>query len=343
MTENHVYETLAGKFNHGQHTPLFHRLLRKMLTPEDARLLLALPATPDELASKLGQAPDILEKRLGTLVSKGVVVRRRRGYALPQNIPHLHDGVVTVAGVDSEVLDLWREFREAESDVWVGWLTEQKVAQFRVLPAWRALEKVAPADVLPCENVKGIVERTEFIGLINCPCRAAVRKCDTPVETCLQFNKGGEYMVGVRGVGREIKVSQALALIDRSMELGLVHIALNTAVDPPSLCSCCGDCCCIIEPLKHAGVMAKGLAKSRYEAVVDQEACNGCQTCVDRCQFDAIEMVKSPGSKKLKAAVDSDKCFGCGECVIKCDTGALTLKVVRPPQHILEPGKASLY
>lgn len=75
--------------------------------------------------------------------------------------------------------------------------------------------------------------------------------------------------------------------------------------------------------------------KSRYQSTVDPELCDGCQTCVERCIFGAIEMVRVPGSKKLKAYVDPDKCYGCGGCVIKCPVeGALTLKLVRPKEHI---------
>jgi NAD-dependent dihydropyrimidine dehydrogenase PreA subunit len=67
---------------------------------------------------------------------------------------------------------------------------------------------------------------------------------------------------------------------------------------------------------------------------VDQGPCDGCQTCIDRCQYNAIEMVKVPGSKRLKAFVDPELCFGCGVCVLKCDTGAMTMSMVRPPEHI---------
>jgi len=36
------------------------------------------------------------------------------------------------------------------------------------------------------------------------------------------------------------------------------------------------------------------------QAIVDQDKCNGCQDCVDRRQFDAIEMIraKTPTTKK---------------------------------------------
>ena len=79
------------------------------------------------------------------------------------------------------------------------------------------------------------------------------------------------------------------------------------------------------------------LPKSRFQAMVDQDLCNGCQVCVDRCQFDAIEMVRPEGSKKYKAVVDAEKCWGCGACYIKCAPVAITLELVRPAAHIPQP------
>ena len=65
------------------------------------------------------------------------------------------------------------------------------------------------------------------------------------------------------------------------------------------------------------------------------ESCVGCQECVDRCFFDAIEMKKVPGSKKLKAFVNEEKCMGCGLCVIGCEQKALIFDLVKPPEYIL--------
>jgi NAD-dependent dihydropyrimidine dehydrogenase PreA subunit len=84
--------------------------------------------------------------------------------------------------------------------------------------------------------------------------------------------------------------------------------------------------------------------KSRFQAIVDQDKCIGCQDCVERCQFDAIEMVKPEASKagkkskKMKAQIIPDNCWGCGVCVVTCDkTNALAMKEVRPPEHIPAP------
>ena len=120
-----------------------------------------------------------------------------------------------------------------------------------------------------------------------------------------------------------------------------------------------------VTPLDIVGApLEKRWSKSRFIAVVDEDACIGCQICVDRCHFDAIEMVKPEGavrqaqeshqahgpeqgrrakkSKKLKAKVDPDACFGCGACVPGCDkANALSMKCVRPPDHIPDRNVAS--
>jgi H+/Na+-translocating ferredoxin:NAD+ oxidoreductase subunit B len=60
----------------------------------------------------------------------------------------------------------------------------------------------------------------------------------------------------------------------------------------------------------------------------------GCQDCVDRCPFDAIEMDKVEGSRRLEAVITDDDCFGRGICVVGCEPEALKMKVERPAEFI---------
>jgi ferredoxin len=54
-------------------------------------------------------------------------------------------------------------------------------------------------------------------------------------------------------------------------------------------------------------------------AKIDADACTGCETCVDACPEEAIEM------KDDIAVVDADSCSDCGTCVDVCPTEAITM------------------
>lgn len=53
------------------------------------------------------------------------------------------------------------------------------------------------------------------------------------------------------------------------------------------------------------------------KAVVEKDACVGCETCVGTCPVEAISMVDG------KALVD-ESCIECGSCVSVCPVSAIT-------------------
>jgi heterodisulfide reductase subunit A-like polyferredoxin len=90
----------------------------------------------------------------------------------------------------------------------------------------------------------------------------------------------------------------------------------------------------VVNSVTKYDTLKQVISKTRYEAKVDSEICNGCQLCIDLCNFDAIEMIKPEGSKKYKAQIDPGKCWGCGVCYTACVPEAISLKLVRPPTYI---------
>jgi len=54
-------------------------------------------------------------------------------------------------------------------------------------------------------------------------------------------------------------------------------------------------------------------------AIVNEENCSGCASCVDACPTSAIAMVDS------KAKVKVDDCTSCGACESACPTGAISV------------------
>ncbi|MDW8036168.1 MAG: 4Fe-4S binding protein, partial [Candidatus Korarchaeum sp.] len=61
--------------------------------------------------------------------------------------------------------------------------------------------------------------------------------------------------------------------------------------------------------------------KAEYVAEVDPDLCQGCKSCVSRCQFGAIRFSPTLG----RVMIDLTKCFGCGLCRDICRYNAIKL------------------
>jgi heterodisulfide reductase subunit A len=57
-------------------------------------------------------------------------------------------------------------------------------------------------------------------------------------------------------------------------------------------------------------------------AVVDEELCSGCKTCISLCPYTAISFIEEVGEKGV-ARVNEALCKGCGTCVAACPAGAI--------------------
>jgi ferredoxin len=109
---------------------------------------------------------------------------------------------------------------------------------------------------------------------------------------------------------------------------GLVHTVTNHRTLGHIICNCCADCC-INWPGPRTSPVGFA-APSRFAAVVDPDLCTACETCLDRCYFDALKLEDDI------AQVDEEKCMGCGLCVVTCPTEAMTLKALRGEDFVPE-------
>jgi Pyruvate/2-oxoacid:ferredoxin oxidoreductase delta subunit len=354
LTTEDPYNVLMA----GLKYPDSHRLkavLEKLLTPEQARIAAALPGTPEDVAQKTGIDAKTVNKALDDLFYAGVVFPKgdfkdRQYYRFARAIAQLHDASQASKGrdvvKDKDFYQAWQDFLMNE------WYPDRgklyaKLPQphSRIVPAYQAIKEIP--DILPCEDIRELFKAQGRMAVVPCSCRyrttAVGEHCAHTAEEdlwhCIQLNRGADYALA-REAGRELNMEEAVALIDKIEADGLLHIwgNHNALAGGNVSCHCCRDCCMMTVPLDMENVpLDKMWQKSRFIAQVDQEACIGCQACVDRCQFDAIEMVKPQGlkSKKLKAKVMAEDCYGCGVCVLGCDKAhALSMKLVRPPDHI---------
>ncbi|HEY49966.1 MAG TPA: 4Fe-4S dicluster domain-containing protein [Dehalococcoidia bacterium] len=350
MSKEDTYSVLAER--HGYRDSVrYRRILEYLMTPQQAELVALLPLKYEELAHRLGIDVAKVKSELENLYSRGVIFPRN-----PENLEEasfalavvqLHDITMCSFDVDPvrdrELFELWDDFcvQEWDPDQVASWDRGEQ-PQGRIVPAYQAI--LDSPEILPCEDMREIIRSARSLAVTHCTCRrrkgAVGNNCDKSHSMVdIQFNISAEYLIS-RNAGTRLSADDALALIDDCEELGLIHTCENSTRMRPrwGMCNCCTDCCMIYQPLNRFQVpVTKCVAKSRYEARVDIDICNGCQDCADWCPFDAIEMVKTEGSKKYKASVDLEKCMGCGVCVLKCEPQALSLKLVRPAEHIPEP------
>ncbi len=342
------------------------KVLENLMTPDQAQMVAALPGTAEDVAQSTGFGAEAIQQELDGLFFKGVVFPRgdfehREFFRFARGTMQLHDATQATQERDvvrdKEFYELWHDFCINEWYVDIGKAqSSTRVAGTRIVPAYQSIKDLP--DMQPYEDFRELMKAQELIAIVPCACRyrtAAVGEpCDCFDEeegwACLQFGRGADYAIK-RGSGIELSLEKALELTDRMENDGLLHIWPNS----PKMsgfntsCQCCRDCCMAYVPLDMQEKSMDGVwAKSRYGAIVDQETCDGCQDCVERCLFDAIDMVKPEGAakrkgknaKKLKAEIDADKCWGCGNCVLVCkETHSLSMKVVRPLEHI--PGAVS--
>ncbi|RLI42514.1 hypothetical protein DRO69_10290 [Candidatus Bathyarchaeota archaeon] len=303
------------------------KILEIYLTKEEASVLLSLPGTPEEVAAKLSAEVPKVATILKELFNKGFVLYKRVDnkprYGLNNDLwssvlPDKKD----FKKLSEEVLDLWTRYHDEEL------VPSYSTRYVRVIPVEKTIS-MKWGEILPYEKLSEIFENAKTIAVTECACRTMNRKCDNPTDVCLLINEFAEIFIE-RGVAKRISKEDALSILKRCEDLGLVHQLNNTEPEGYQfLCNCCSCCCSFLRGMIIIG--KKGIsAKSRYVSSVDSELCNGCGVCVTRCQFGAMSIVDSV------AVSDKEKCFGCGLCASKCPADAIKLIPVRGPEYITE-------
>ena len=180
-------------------------------------------------------------------------------------------------------------------------------ALHRVMPARRS---VAAEWILPYDDVRQIMLSARVFTASDCICRVQQDQPGPP----LRLPPGHvPLLLRRRAPARpgDITREEALALLDRSEEIGLVHTVSNVAQGVGYVCNCCGCCCGLLRGITEYG-LEDSVAHANYYAVIDPDLCAGCGTCIERCQVHAIR------DEDGVSVVDRERCIGCGLCVTGC-------------------------
>ncbi len=316
------------------------RILKQIFTPIEAEIAACLSFRMETLetifprASAIVPTREELETHLERIMEKGGIgVKVAGGEKHYCNLP-------LVVGIYEMQLgrltpEFLRDFREYTSDrkFGLGFLSTG-LPQMRTIPVSRSIR--AEHNVSTFDEVTELVRSAEgpFV-IMPCicrdkaameghPCRVTSRR-----ETCLGIGGLGQTVL-LSGKGKEISREEALDILAENEKEGLVFQPSNSG-RAEFICSCCGCCCGMLGIQKYLP-RPLDFWSANYYAQVARAACNGCGTCLDRCQVDAVSLEGMPE----RATVDLNRCIGCGLCVTTCQREAIQLRKkpveVKPPE-----------
>lgn len=373
------YQELAARMNYDG-SKYLPRIIKKAFNLEQARVALELAIKNEEIASILSiseeeVASDLQKHQVKAIAKKlkldeetvashikrmfeiGFAVPTRRGWRWDRNMMQLKDSMNNPhydEELGDEFFDLWEAYQKVEA--YPTYYLQGRVARmglkepiFRAIPARKALEisGIPYDEIVPEDNIEELLKHYSTLAVEHCPCKRLVRDraCQSPAEVCLIMDRIAEHNLR-RNAARIVSIEEALVIHDMATEHGCYTNAESNQKVPSGtrsmICHCHWCCCDQLAPSVLMGQpLQDSVAASCYQAVVDPEKCIGCQTCVARCNFSAIQMKQVLGDlvavgAKWKAWTDPELCRGCGLCVMTCPAEARKLVQVKTGEDIPE-------
>jgi Pyruvate/2-oxoacid:ferredoxin oxidoreductase delta subunit len=172
--------------------------------------------------------------------------------------------------------------------------------------------------ILDLSEMERILRNAKKIAQHECSCRKEFGNCIDPMNGCLTIDEEADDALKHGSV--EITVEQALEALKKTHEAGLVHMAYVFSEDDKihNICSCCKCCCHSLSAALRFGYSDHVIYSTKI-ALQNQELCENCGACVDRCQFAARSFVDE------KLQYESEKCGGCGLCLSSCPNDAISM------------------
>jgi len=324
-----VYEKLAKKLD--AHPSGFPRtktgielkLLKKIFSEEEAALandMQWVPETVAQIVERTGRDPAKTAEMLQNMIIKGQV----HGFPMGKDFAFI--GLPFIVGIyffnapyiDEELAKLFEDYYKS----WAEGTLHNTPSYHRVL----SIDKSIPLEfeVFPYEKVSTILKDAKSFGLFPCMCKLQKQQidnsCNHPTNTCLVFSQMEHAFDNIPSIESLTEEGAYKALKDFE-DAGLVHTMGNFREPNPGMefiCSCCSCGCTFLRGVAELGI-ENSIAKSNFYAIVDNDVCTGCKTCIDRCHFKAISFENDT------IQIDKARCAGCGLCVTTCEPNAINL------------------
>jgi formate hydrogenlyase subunit 6/NADH:ubiquinone oxidoreductase subunit I len=307
----------APKAEDGSIHPAFIGHLELMYSPEEAEIVQHLNlfeafTSSQEVARASGKSLEHVERTLAGLPPIPLLLNFHHFY------PEVRDGDIEAAQLYEAYFvkgGFYKKYENLKGGTPVG----------RVIPVNRAIE--SNEKVLAAEEAHDYIlnHSSEELALVPCPCRTrteklGIRECkdEFPIGACIMMGAAAQHFEMV-GLGKRVSKQQALEYFDEMVELGLVGHTLNARLGDRLICLCCG-CCCSQTRGRTRWDNPDALSPSNFVPKPGED-CIGCETCAERCLFDALALDEETDQIR----VDVDKCIGCGVCTLACTQETLKL------------------
>ncbi len=300
------------------------RILKRLFNPDEAGLAIHLRPKLEPakvIGERAGMSEEVVASLLMSMARKGLIFSIET-----EERPPAYMAAQFVVGIwEYHVNDLDEAFAR-DMEEYLPFLTKEAfdhLPQLRTIPVGKSID--AGMKVLSYEKAEELVKEQKKFLVAPCICRKEHHLkgagCEKLMDACLVFGWGADYYER-NGIGRVITLEETLDILQKADEEGLVLQPSNSQ-DIVNICCCCGDCCQVLIHLKSHPAPAAA-ASTPFVARVETENCIGCETCVDRCQMDALTVEDD------HAVLKSERCIGCGLCVSTCPNEAITL--LRKPE-----------
>ena len=336
------------------HRALFD-ILHELYSPEEAALAASMPMRPAgarTIARRAGVSETRAKELLEGMLPKGLVVDMARPdgrtawFLNPAVIGFFEFTMMRVRDdIDQKRIAtlMWAYLREDPEHAFVRMLGEGPTFIARPAVHEDALSAESSSDILDWERASQLVETAPSWAEGICHCRHVKKQigqgCEHPLDNCLSFGMGADYLVRA-GIAKRIDKVRAREVLEDSRRRNSVQRVDNVRRRPTFICNCCSCCCEMLEGMRVLGA-ARHPVTSNFVASVSDAACNGCGKCVKKCPIGAIELrpaERLPGGPKRKAAahVDERSCLGCGVCHRQCKFDALSMRRIPTRMHTPE-------
>jgi len=351
------------------------KILKELITEEELDLVLAFKRNPSQTIEQLKQNSKLSEEEIQkfakSLAKKGIIFNQPNsaGIMVYRLMPLIMVGVFEytfmkkikfteeekeIAKLFAQLFQEYSGFIQENYDMIVPAIFEnirpydrtvsildKNASGEQILVSVNEEIEVPDEKIIPTQEVEEIIKKFDDIAVGHCFCRHHQDLLENPCKTtslrenCFSFGKSARY-TSEQGFARMISKEEALQILKKSEESGLVHKAIHPHSDitkiETSICNCC-KCCCGVFDWWRIGMTAL-TNWTNFLSNINSSLCNGCGTCVEKCPVDAIQL-----NDDNIAEVNPEYCIGCGVCAHFCSENAISLlegmrKVYIPPPKL---------